>query len=123
MRKVLVIAFGLVFAATAADAQGSRRDDRDDDWRDDRREWREDDDDGWRDRRSMNDGRGGARFMLRSGDTRLGVVCDRGESMRSCVDATLTLLDRARQLAPTASTSSAPPPSSGSAPSTTSPAR
>jgi hypothetical protein len=62
----------------------------------------------------MRGHRGGARFMLRNGDTRLGVVCDSGESMRSCVDAALTLFDRVRQIAPSSGTSSAP--SSGSSP-------
>jgi hypothetical protein len=35
---------------------------------------------------------------VRSGDTRVGVVCDRGESMRSCLDVALTLLDKAKQI-------------------------
>jgi hypothetical protein len=119
MRKALLIAVGLAFAATTVEAQSSRRDDRDGDrWRDDRREWREDrggrdhDDDGWRDRRFMKGDGGGARFMLRSGDTRLGVVCDTGESMRSCVDAALMLFDKVRQTSPSPSTSTAPPPTS-----------
>jgi hypothetical protein len=127
MRKALLIAVGLSVAVTNAQAQGSRRDDRDGDrWREDRREWREDrgghrdDDDDRRERRFMSGDRGGARFMLRSGDTRLGVVCDSGESMRSCVDAALTLFDKVRQGAP--STSTVPSPSS-SAPSTASPSR
>jgi hypothetical protein len=116
MRKTLLIAVGLVLAAATAQAQGSRRDDRDGDrWRDDRREWREDrggrdhDDDGWRERHSLKGHGGGARFMLRSGDTRLGVVCDTGESMRSCVDAALALFDKVRQTAPSGPTSTAPP--------------
>jgi hypothetical protein len=124
MRRALSIAITLACVATAADAQGSRRDDRDGDrWRDDGREWREDrggrdhDDHGWRQRRHMNGERGGARLFLRSGDTRLGVVCDEGESMRSCVDAALTLFDRGRQIG-----SSTPSPSSSSPPSS-SPAR
>jgi hypothetical protein len=111
MRKALLIAVGLAFAATTAQAQGSRRDDRDDDrreWREDRSE-RHDDDDERRERRFMHGDRGGARFMLRSGDTRLGVVCDRGESMRSCVDAALMLFDKVRQTAPSPSTSTAAP--------------
>jgi hypothetical protein len=37
---------------------------------------------------------------MRSGDTRLGVVCDRNESMRNCVDAAITLFDRLRQATP-----------------------
>lgn len=67
--------------------------DQDDDKRSDR---------GWR-RGSGFDGAmggmgGGARFMLRSGDTRLAVRCDSQESMRACVDATITLMDKARSL-------------------------
>ena len=53
---------------------------------------------------------GGARFWLRSGDVRLGVRCDPNEPMRACVDAAMTLLDKARSL-PSASATSAPPPS------------
>src|SRR6476619_4656812 len=54
--------------------------------------------------------RGGARFWLRSGDVRLGVRCDPNEPMRACLDAAMTLLDKARSL-PSASATSAPPPS------------
>jgi hypothetical protein len=41
---------------------------------------------------------GGASFFLRSGDGTLAVRCDPQDSMKSCVDATLTLLDRARSM-------------------------
>jgi hypothetical protein len=53
----------------------------------------------------------GARFMLRSGDASVMVRCDPSESMRTCVDATLTLLDKVRSLppAPGASPGSTPP--------------
>ena len=54
--------------------------------------------------------RGGAQFWLRSGDVRLGVRCDPNEPMRACVDAAMTLLDKARSL-PSAGATSAPPPS------------
>ena len=43
---------------------------------------------------------GGASFFLRSGDATLAVRCDPQDSMKSCVDATLTLLDRARSMLP-----------------------
>ncbi len=43
---------------------------------------------------------GGASFFLRSGDGTLAVRCDPQDSMKSCVDATLTLLDRARSMLP-----------------------
>jgi hypothetical protein len=48
--------------------------------------------------------RRGASFFLRSGDGTLAVRCDPQESMRSCVDATLTLLDRARSMQPSGGT-------------------
>jgi hypothetical protein len=41
--------------------------------------------------------RGGASF-LRNGDAMVAVRCDPQDSMKSCVDATLTLLDRARSM-------------------------
>jgi hypothetical protein len=40
--------------------------------------------------------RAGASFMLRAGDTRLAVRCSPSESMRACVEAATTLMDRAR---------------------------
>ena len=42
--------------------------------------------------------RGGASFFLRNGDAMVAVRCDPQDSMKSCVDATLTLLDRARSI-------------------------
>jgi hypothetical protein len=44
--------------------------------------------------------RGGAAFFLRSGEAAVAVRCDPQDSMKSCVDATLTLLDRARSMQP-----------------------
>ena len=44
--------------------------------------------------------RPGASFFLRSGDATVAVRCDPQDSMKSCVDATLTLLDRARSTQP-----------------------
>ena len=44
--------------------------------------------------------RAGASFFLRSGDATVAVRCDPQDSMKSCVDATLTLLDRARSTQP-----------------------
>ena len=59
--------------------------------------------------------RGGASFFLRSGDGTLAVRCDPQDSMKSCVDATLTLLDRARAMQPSGAapggTPGGPPPS------------
>jgi hypothetical protein len=104
MRKTIVMAGVLALSASMAHAQGRDRD-------------RDDDEDGWRDRREYRAERGrdydedhrswhhgsghkrggGARFFLRSGETRLGVVCDTAESMRNCVDAAMTLFDKVRQ--------------------------
>ena len=103
MRKTMLLAGVLALSASMAHAQGRDRD-RDDDedgWRD-RREYRaqrgpdyDDDHHGWR--HGGLHRRGGARFFLRSGETRLGVVCDSAESMRNCVDAVMTLFDKVRQ--------------------------
>jgi hypothetical protein len=53
--------------------------------------------------------RGGAFFLLRSGYATVAVRCEPQDSMRTCVDATLTLLERARALASTGGTSTPPP--------------
>ncbi|WP_414471603.1 hypothetical protein [Microvirga sp. M2] len=42
----------------------------------------------------------GAGFLLRSGDATLAVRCDPRDSMRACVDAATTLLERARNTMP-----------------------
>jgi hypothetical protein len=116
MRKALSLVVALTLLASAAQAQGGDRDrDDEEDWwrgtrenRDERGRGR-DHDDGWREGRYHRGG--GARFFVRSGETRVGVVCDSGESMRSCVDAALTLLDRAKQ----AGSGGTAPPLGGSA--------
>lgn len=59
---------------------------------------------------------GGARFMLRSGDTQLAVRCDGQESMRTCVETTITLMDKARSLATSSSATSSSTPSPTPAP-------
>ena len=46
-------------------------------------------------------GQRGASFMLRSGDVRLGVRCSPSESMKACVDAATSLMDRAKSMAGT----------------------
>jgi hypothetical protein len=46
----------------------------------------------------------GAGFFLRHGDATVAVRCDPQESMRACVDATLTLLERARSMQPSGGT-------------------
>ena len=59
--------------------------------------------------------RGGASFFLRNGDAMVAVRCDPQDSMKSCVDSTLTLLDRARSMQPSGAapggTPGGPPPS------------
>jgi hypothetical protein len=59
--------------------------------------------------------RGGAGFFMRNGDNVVAVRCDPQDSMRACVDATLTLLERVKsaQSSGAASTGAAggqPPP-------------
>ena len=48
-------------------------------------------------REGMRRGRG-ASFLLRSGDATLAVRCDPQDTMKACVDAALTLVDRARSM-------------------------
>ena len=43
---------------------------------------------------------GGAAFFLRKGDATIAVRCDPQDTMKSCVDNTLTLLDKARSMEP-----------------------
>lgn len=45
----------------------------------------------------------GAGFLLRAGDATLAVRCDPRDSMRACVEAATTLLERARAGMPSAS--------------------
>ena len=110
MKKIILVAAGLLLAPLPALSQGtSRADDQD------RAGWREDR--LWRlmdDLRPEGDGSRGrsAGFLLRRGDTTLAIRCDPRDSMRACVDAALTLLDKARSL-PAAGTAPSPgtPPS------------
>ena len=53
-----------------------------------------------------------AGFFFQKGDARFAVRCDQNESMRACVDAATTLLDRVRSL-PTSGATGTPPASSG----------
>jgi hypothetical protein len=52
---------------------------------------------------------GGAAFFLRNGDATIAVRCDPQESMKSCVDNTLTLLDKARSMQPSGATQGGTP--------------
>jgi len=45
-------------------------------------------------------GGGGAAFFLRKGDATIAVRCDPQDSMKTCVDNTLTLLEKARSMEP-----------------------
>ena len=131
MRKATILAAGIALIATSAFGQSSWRD-RDDDrrgWReerrDDRREGRDRDD--MRGRSMSDDDDAGrpraARFFVRSGDARMAVRCDDRESMRACVDATLTLYDRIRTQGASSGPTSSASPGSGSSPSSPPPAR
>ena len=111
MKKALLIAAGLALIALPALAQSSndpedrgRSYDRRD--RDDLEELLRgigDDGAGSRLRR-------GAGFLLRSGDATVAVRCDPQENMRACVDATTTLLERARAALPPGGAPATPPP-------------
>jgi hypothetical protein len=59
-------------------------------------------------REGMRGGRG-ASFFLRSGDATLAVRCDPQDTMKACVDATLTLVDRARSMQQSGAASGATP--------------
>src|SRR3954467_10013863 len=108
MQKMLIALGALTVLASPALSQNwSRWDDRDSSDHEDRGRSKRDYP-RWHD---MDDNHGsgrGARFMVRSGDSVVAVRCDGSESMRSCVDATLTLLERVRAL-PAAPTSSPGP--------------
>jgi hypothetical protein len=110
MKHALLIAAGLVLISLPALSQGSTDTDnrgQSNDRRD--RELEEllrsldDDGSGGRPRR-------GARFLLRTGDATVAVRCDPQENMRACVDATTTLLERARSTLPPGAASGATPP-------------
>src|SRR3954451_17815913 len=101
MKKAFLIAAGLALIALPALAQSSN--DTEDHGRSYDRRDRDDlekllrgiGDDGARSRL-----RRGAGFLLRSGDATVAVRCDPQENMRACVDATTTLLERARSALP-----------------------
>jgi len=106
--RALYIAIGLALLTVPAAGQTSSRSE-DRDFHSERRDGDRDRDRSWRDSRHwhgmMSDdrddrrsGSSGARFMVRSGDAMIAVRCDPDESMRSCVDATLTLVERVRAL-------------------------
>lgn len=94
MKRILLLSACLMLTAAPAMAQGSS---------DDRRGR----DDGVEDMlRDLGHGGGGggasrsAGFFLRSGDATIAVRCDPLDSMRACVEATTTLMEKARSMAP-----------------------
>jgi hypothetical protein len=107
--------------ATSALGQSWReRDDNRRSWREERREGGRDQDE-MRGRAIRDDDEGGrsraARYVMRSGDARLAVRCDDRESMRTCLEVTLTLFDRIRGQGTTSgSTPPATPPATYSTP-------
>ena len=56
------------------------------------------------DERSSGPSRRGFGFLLRSGDAMIVARCDPRESMKACVEATTTLLEKARSMTPGATT-------------------
>ncbi len=110
MKKILVVAAGLMLVSLPAWSQSSdETDDRGSSY-------------GRRDRdleellRGLGDGtaggaglRRGAGFLIRSGDATMAVRCDPRETMRACVEASTMLLDRARSALSPGGSPGAPP--------------
>jgi hypothetical protein len=97
MKKVFVVAAGLMLMSLPAWSQSSNEsDDRGSSYgrRDDLEELLRGLDEG----RSGAGLRRGAGFLLRSGDATLAVRCDPRENMRACVEASTLLLERARSV-------------------------
>lgn len=101
MRKILLLAAGLILIPLPAFSQMMRDSDRDRDR--DRDSSRREIEEMLRgiDGDTFRAGRRSAGFLLRSGDSTIAVRCDPRDSMKSCVDATLTLLEKARSMMPT----------------------
>ncbi len=59
---------------------------------------------------------GGFGFFMRNGDATVAVRCDPNDSMKACVEATTTLLEKARSSVPSAGTPGASPGTSPSHP-------
>jgi hypothetical protein len=100
MKKALLVAAGLMLVALPAFSQNS--DDSGDRGSSYGRQDRDLDDllRGLDSRMSARAPQRGAGFLLRAGDTTLAVRCDPRDSMRACVDAATTLMDRARTTMP-----------------------
>lgn len=136
-RTILIVAGSLLLGVPAFAQQSDRAYDRSDQSRDrrdqERNDWRDRGADegrgGWTERernaRSDDEGGGmqrragrnrGARFFIKSGDTEIKVKCDAQESMRACVDAVNTLMERSRAMSGPAATTPPPAPSTPSKP-------
>jgi hypothetical protein len=102
MKKALLMAAGLMLVTLPAFSQssdepedrGSSYNRRDRDLEDLLR--------GLDERRSGGGPARGAGFLLRAGDVTLAVRCDPRDTMRACVDAATTLMERARAAMPSA---------------------
>jgi hypothetical protein len=137
-RTILIVAGSLLLGAPAIAQSSDRPYERSDQSRDrrdqERNDWRDRNTDGgrgWteheRSARSDDEGGGmqrragrnrGARFFIKSGDTEIKVKCDAQESMRACVDAVTSLMERSRAMSGSAATSppaTTPPASSAPA--------
>ena len=104
IKKFVAVACVVVLPLPAL-SQGYSRDedrgssyDRDHDRKDDMKDRRSGDRDDERDDSHHMMGGRAAMFHIRVGDATMKVKCDPRETMRSCVDAALTLLDKARSL-------------------------
>src|SRR3954451_21711434 len=118
MKKALLVAAGMMLVAFPAFSQSS--DDSDDHSSSYSRRGGRNLDDLLRGMDSRASGGGstrGAGFLVRVGDATLAVRCDARDSMRACVDAATTLLERARGVMPSGgATSAAPGAGPGAAP-------
>lgn len=120
MRKALITAACLLVLPVSVLAQGSSRDDRDRSYdRSDRGKdegrYHPDEDRDWGYWRGNGDdvARSGSSFHMKVGDAKIHVRCGPRETLKDCVDAATTLLDKARSLPVTGSANTG----SGNAPS------
>ncbi|MBA1156834.1 hypothetical protein [Microvirga mediterraneensis] len=110
MKKTLLVAVGMMLVALPAYSQSS--DDSGDRGSSYGRQDRDLDDllRGLDSRMSARAPQRGAGFLLRAGDATLAVRCDPRDSMRACVDAATTLMERARTTMPSGSSPGGSPP-------------
>ena len=120
MHRALITAACLLVLPVSVLAHGSSRDDGDrsydhNDSRKDEGRYHPDEDQDRDDRRGYGDDAsgGGSSFYMKVGDAKIHVQCGPRETMKNCVDAATTLLDKARSLTVTGSANTG----SGNAPS------